>query len=369
MRVLHCIGEMGPGGAESLVVEMARRGESFGWASAIASSGGSKLSAVSAAARHYRVPLARRRAGGVLIAAAATGRAISSFRPDVIVAHNVGASVNAGLARLISCRWRTPLVTVFHGVAEPDYRLAVRLLNRSSDHVVCVCSAIHRRLTNAGLSVGATVIPNAISSLEVKGGDQVRMDLGLDDAPVALCLARLVDQKRHDVLLRAWVDVPYPARLLLAGEGPLRPQLERLATELGVVDRISFLGARDDAPAVLAAADITCLASDWEGLPIAILESMGAGRPVVATNVDGVAEAVTDGAGILVPPRDAGRLASAMKTLLFDDVARAAASQAALEVIATRYDPATMMHSYDRLFALCSSLGSRKTRSRLVIDS
>ena len=89
---------------------------------------------------------------------------------------------------------------------------------------------------------------------------------------------------------------------------------------------------------------------------------MAAGRPVVATAVDGVIEAVTDGAGVLVPPGNVAALSAGLRKLLFDAEARGEASRAALSVSTTRYDPAAMMRTYDRLFARCRSFGSRRTR-------
>jgi glycosyltransferase involved in cell wall biosynthesis len=109
---------------------------------------------------------------------------------------------------------------------------------------------------------------------------------------------------------------------------------------------VRFLGIRSDVPRLLAAADVSTLASDWEGLPIAILESMAAGLPIVSTAVDGVAELVREGEGILVPPGQPTALASALAQLLFDPEARSAAGRAAQSGVARRNAPEAMMRAY-----------------------
>jgi len=352
LRVLHTIGEMGTGGAESLVVELVRRGAEVGWTSDVASAGGHRedeLVAAGAVGAH-RVPLSRRRPLGFARALQGTRTAIRRADPDVVIAHNVGVTAASWLA-LRSLNHRAPLVTVFHGVAEADYRHSARLLSRAPDAVITVSGAIRSRLEAVGLRARRVeVIPNAVTPPSLPPQATAREELGLpQDVPVALCLARLAEQKRHDVLLRAWALVPEPAVLLIAGDGPTRDQVARLRDELGLAKRVQLLGARSDVPRLLAAATVTTLASDWEGLPVAVLESMAAGRPVVATAVDGLAEALRDGGGLLVPRRDPRALAEALTTLLDDPRAAGEAGARALGVISDNYDPGTMMRRYDRL--------------------
>jgi glycosyltransferase involved in cell wall biosynthesis len=352
MRVLHLIGEMTTGGAESLVVEMAKRGSDHLWVVGVASAGGIRADRVHDAghATVYTVPLARRRPLGVLRAIRSTVSAITDFNPDVILAHNVSVTLVAGLSTRLPCRQRIPIVTVFHGVAESDYRRSARILSLFSDHVVTVSRAIARRLNQSGLrTTNVTVIPNAITPPALIDQAQAKQEIGVPDVPIALSLARMVEQKRHDVLLRAWKQVPGPALLLLAGDGELRPQHEELAQKLGISDRVRFLGVRSDVPRLLSACSLTALSSDWEGLPIAVLESMAAGKPVVSTDVDGVSEAIGDGAGLLVPRRDPKKFAAAVSALLYDEQARELASQAALRIVREHHAPDAMMSAYDAL--------------------
>jgi glycosyltransferase involved in cell wall biosynthesis len=351
MHVLHAIGEMGTGGAESLVVELVRRGPEVGWRSTVASAGGSREEEIVAQrlAEVHRVPLSRRRPAGLARAVVATRRALVDAGPDVVLAHNVGVTAAVTLAQL-SRRSRIPVVTVFHGVAAEDYRAAARLLSTAPRAVVTVSEAIASRLQGAGLRRSPVVIPNAVTAPVLPGRQQARRELGLEPgAPVALCAARLVDQKRHDVLLRAWGRLPRHCVLLVAGDGPNRPALEALHRELALGDRVRLLGNRTDVPRLLAAADVATLASDWEGLPVFVLEAMAAGRPVVATEVDGLTEILRDGGGLLVPPGSPDALAVALERLLTDVDARGAASDAASRTITDKHDPLQMTRRYDAL--------------------
>ncbi|WP_237047926.1 glycosyltransferase [Lentzea guizhouensis] len=268
-------------------------------------------------------------------AAWAVSVAVRRFRPDVVLAHNVSASLTARIAAP-----RRPLVTVFHGVAEADVAGAVKVLRRVSDRVVAVADAAADRLREAGLA--AEVIPTRCSVGTLRGPGLAAAALGTaPDVPVALCPARLEPQKRHDVLLDAWASVGGRAELWLAGDGSLRGQLEEQAARL---DGVRFLGTRTDVRDLLEAADVTVLTSDWEGMPIALLESLAAGRPVVASDVDGVREVLAGGGGVLVPRRSPAETAKALRALLSSPLARAVAVSRDGSA-----DAHTLMKSYDEL--------------------
>jgi glycosyltransferase involved in cell wall biosynthesis len=169
---------------------------------------------------------------------------------------------------------------------------------------------------------------------------EARRELAIaPDRHVLLCVASLTPPKRHGVLLRALARIP-DALLLLAGEGPQRASLERLARTLGVQDRVRMLGMREDVERLAAAADAGVLAS-WprEGLPLAVLELMRAARPVVATRVGGIPEAVEEGAtGLLVEPERPAELAQACRRLLEDPVLARRMGQAGREHFLHRYE-------------------------------
>jgi len=152
------------------------------------------------------------------------------------------------------------------------------------------------------------------------------------------CLARMsVHQKRQDDLLRAFrkvADARQDVRLLLAGDGEDRAMLERLARDLEVEDKVSFLGVvpRDRLAWLMAESDVMVLPSAWEGLPVSVIESMAFGKPVVASDVGGNPELVDDGvSGRITPPRDVDPLAAAMLELAGDADLRARMGVAARE--------------------------------------
>jgi glycosyltransferase involved in cell wall biosynthesis len=129
-------------------------------------------------------------------------------------------------------------------------------------------------------------------------------------------VANLRAEKGHDVLIDAAPQIleAHPdAEFVLAGEGPHRDALMERARRRGVADRIQFLGQCRDVPAVLAGADLFVLPSRSEALPNAVIEAMAAGLPVVASNVGGIPELITDGvSGVLVSPGDPRALAGAV---------------------------------------------------------
>lgn len=151
----------------------------------------------------------------------------------------------------------------------------------------------------------------------------LRDSLGFDAAdPVLLVLGRLEPQKGHRVLLDALPEVRrrFPrVRLICAGEGALRGELESHALALGLAGAVRFVGYQAEVADWLPLADLTVLPSFYEGLPLAAIESLAAGRPVIASGVDGTPEVVVDGrTGLTVPPGDSARLAQAVCRLLGD---------------------------------------------------
>jgi glycosyltransferase involved in cell wall biosynthesis len=160
------------------------------------------------------------------------------------------------------------------------------------------------------------VVPNAIKVPPAcrPGNPALRAALvGTRPDYVILTPARLAPEKGHRFLLAAAAQVP-DATFLLAGEGPLRGQLEGLARELGIADRCVFLGQRSDVADLLALSDLFVLPSLSEGLPLSVLEAMAAQRPVIATRIGGTDEAVEhEVTGLLVPPSDAAALARAIQ--------------------------------------------------------
>ena len=204
---------------------------------------------------------------------------------------------------------------------ERSSELQLRLLSRGVGRYIAVSSAIAGELDQRfGWPAGKIeVVYNAVDldRFDVSAPPGLREKLGgSDGVPLVLTPARLDEQKGHDVLFRAAAEVP-EARFVLAGEGPLRAQLETEVAQLGLAERVLFLGRRDDIPQLLAACDVFALPSLYEGSSLAVLEAMAARRAVVSSAIGGTAELIADGEnGLLVPPGDAAALAAALRRLL-----------------------------------------------------
>lgn len=218
--------------------------------------------------------------------------------------------VLANLERLMS-RWCTDMVV---SVSELDRRYAVRAGIVPADRIATIQNGID--------------LPGAMPDRQT-----ARRALGLDArAKVVGMVGRLSRQKAPEDFLRAAALIAQgfsDAIFLLVGDGPLRSDMERLAAALGIGSRVRFLGFRNDIPLVMGALDVFALASLWEGLPLTILEAMAAGRPVVATAVNGVPEVVEHGrTGFLAPPRAVEKLAAHIGTLLRDPASARAMGEA-----------------------------------------
>jgi glycosyltransferase involved in cell wall biosynthesis len=160
--------------------------------------------------------------------------------------------------------------------------------------------------------------------------------------------------KGHSYFLQATKSVLEKVpetEFLLVGEGPLRNRYEEMARKLGVKEKVHFLGKRSDIPAILSNLTVSVLSSTSEGLSNVILESMAAGKPVVATNVGGSKEMVADGVtGYLVPPADSQSMANAIINLLRNPEKAIAMGSAGREVVKERFTVETMVKKYEELY-------------------
>ncbi len=210
-------------------------------------------------------------------------------------------------------------------------------------HRVVVPSAYLRRVALGwGLHAArVSVVPNAAPAVPAHPTrEEARAVLGVT-GPTIGTAGRLTAQKALEDALQALARVS-GVELLVLGDGPERATLERRAAELGVSDRVRFLGAgtRRDVIALFRAADVGLLTSAWENLPHTLLEALAAGTPVIATAVGGIPEIVRDGEnGLLVPPRDVAAIASAIERVVRDDGLRASLAAAAAPSVEELEEP------------------------------
>jgi glycosyltransferase involved in cell wall biosynthesis len=245
----------------------------------------------------------------------ALGRAIRRFHPDIVHLH----SAKAGLCGRLWLRGSTPTVFQPHawsfeaveGLVRRASLAWERAAARWTHACVCVSEAERERGETSGIRCRYRVIPNGVdtSAFTPRDRDEARARLGLDDAPLAVCVARLSRQKGQDLLVAAWpaVRARVPgARLALIGAGEL---------DLPETDGVERLGPRDDVADWYAAANVVVLPSRWEGMSLTMLEAMASGRSVVATDVAGAHEAL---GYHVVPVEHAVALAGAIVQRLLD---------------------------------------------------
>ncbi|MCW3000506.1 MAG: glycosyl transferase group 1 [Solirubrobacterales bacterium] len=280
-------------------------------------------------------------------------RAARPWAPAVVHSHLVGASVNGRvLARLLG----VPHVVTVHtppGGAEDSVRRqqADGLTARLSARIIAPSSAVAQAYAKAW-SVPAsrlTVLPTAPPPREPAAGARARVRAELAIAPgevLVLCLARLEPAKGVHVLLEATRALP-AVHVVVAGDGSERARLAPLAQAAGG----RLLGTRDDVADLLEAADVVCLASLHEALPLSLLEAMRSGRPVVASAVGGIPELLADGAGVLVPPGDAAALRAALAALAQDRALRERVGAAGRARVAERHAPELVARAHADLYA------------------
>ncbi|HKP92035.1 MAG TPA: glycosyltransferase [Thermoleophilaceae bacterium] len=285
-------------------------------------------------------------------------------RIDVLHSHKFGSNAwGAVLAPL----GRVPVFVAHEHTwsyeGQPVRRFVDReLIARRSAAFVAVSREDRRRMIEVeGIAPGdVTFVANGIDAVPAGDRERVRSELGIPDgAPLLGAVAVLREQKGLDVLVRALSevlrDVP-DARLAVAGEGPERASLEALAAELAIGPRVMLLGNRSDVPDLLAGFDVAVSASWFEGSPLAAMEYMDAGLPIVATRVGGMPDLIDDGVhGRLVEPGDAEGIAAAVVDLLRDGERARAMGERARERRRAEFDldgtVRTLESMYERLVA------------------
>ena len=185
---------------------------------------------------------------------------------------------------------------------------------------------------------------------------EIRRDLGIDDAAFVILMVGIIRSvKRHEVALRAFARFRASAPqavLLLAGDGPMRGDMERLAQDLGLAGAVRFLGYREDVPDLFAAADCALLTSRSEGVPQAVTQGLGCGLPTIATRVGGVPELIEDGkTGLLVAPEDTEAIAAGLSRFAADPDFAHRLGAAGRAHVHRHFSRAAMLEATERLYA------------------
>jgi glycosyltransferase involved in cell wall biosynthesis len=257
-------------------------------------------------------------------------RILREQRPHVVSSFLVHANILARMTRPLA---RVPvLVSSARNVNEKGSNgssrwrdLAYRLTDHLCDMTVQNSKAGLKRYVEMRAAPRQRIvhIPNgldlALFRPDAKARSRVRQSLGLGDAFVWLAVGRLEEQKDYPTMLRAFSRAvrEFPGVLLIVGHGSLKGEVEKLAKELGVAERVRLLGIRKDVAALMNAADAFVMSSAWEGLPNVLIEASAIGLPAVATDVGGSSEVLLDReTGFLVPPKNPQVLAATMLRLM-----------------------------------------------------
>jgi glycosyltransferase involved in cell wall biosynthesis len=296
-------------------------------------------------------------------------RLFRALRPDIVHTHTAKAGT---LGRLAARFARVPVkIHTFHGhVLEGYFPRPVtrafleieRRLARTTDRLVTVSPRLKTQLLAMGIGrpEQVEVVPLGLDLERFQrarpASPTLRPSLGLaDDAPLLGIVGRLVPIKDHVTLFQALARLHTEGRavhLTIVGDGGERARLEALASSLGLGLRIHFLGWRVDLETILKELDVVICASRNEGTPVALIEAMAAGIPVLSTDVGGVADLVTHGlTGWLVSPGDPDAMAKGIRHLLDDGPLRGRLAAAGRDVALDRHDVARLISRVEALYA------------------
>jgi glycosyltransferase involved in cell wall biosynthesis len=310
----------------------------------------------------------RIRPGRDLVALGKLVRLLRRLRPDLVHTHTAKAGA---LGRVAARLAGVPLIAhTFHGHVLEGYfspartRLFVQIergLARITDRIITVSPRVRDDLLARGVGRPdqMEVVPVGLDLARLLHGPasppRLREQLAIPSrAPLLGIVGRLVPIKDHPTLFQALalLQTPGPApHLIVAGDGERREALKGLAQDLGLASRIHFLGWRNDLEAILSELDVVICCSKNEGTPVALIEAMAAGVPVLSTEVGGVGDLIVHGeTGWLVPSGDPDALARGIRELLADPERRARPLAAARAAVLARHDVKGLIHRMDALY-------------------
>ncbi|MDB2576745.1 glycosyltransferase family 4 protein [Planctomycetota bacterium] len=293
-------------------------------------------------------------------------RLIRKFRPVVVHTHTAKAGA---IGRFAAWLCRVPVIVhtfhghVFEGYFSPRvsriFQRVERVLARMSDRVIAISpSQLHDLSSKFKIAKPEkfTCVPLGFELDRFKNCDEhrgeLRAEFGLEPEVVLVGLiGRLVPIKNHSLLLEAIarLDVAEEVRFFIVGDGHVRGELERQASELGIADKVIFTGARHDAARIYADLDIVALTSINEGTPVTLIEAMAAGKAIVTTDVGGIRDILPRGYGAVVESGDVGAFARALEVFIDDEVLRAASVNASPEDVG-RFEVDRLAGDMDRLY-------------------
>lgn len=284
--------------------------------------------------------------------------AIRRLRPDILSTHLGRADIYTPWVK-----GRIPQVTTHHNILSHHGRLT-RWGYRISDSRVAARSGVSQTCNESFLASGFLKTPHRVIFNPVdparltpsRTRQQVLAAEGWEDSVrLLVTVARLADQKGYPDLIhaihglhqRGWTQI----RLLAAGEGPCREELEKLVRSVGLDSCVRFLGRVEDVASLYAAADLFVLPSHWEGLGLVVLEAWTQDCPIAASDLPAIREFVENGKnGVLFPPQEPQRLADALESLLRSPGTAQQLAANGHRLVVERFSPRQIAHEYTELF-------------------
>lgn len=362
LNILHTIETSGPGGAENVLLLLVRRLDPERFRSVVVINEPGWLEDQ---LRELGLPTVRVtwKSWCDFRLPRALARLVRERKIDLIHSHLPDQNFYACLAsRLSGC----PTIVTYHGPVELSdagtFRgwLKLQLVKRTASKVVVVCDYVRDMLKNIGFPEGSLCrIYNGIdtSRFAAVGTGELRRELNIPPATLLIGMVGNVRApKGHEYFIRAArliADQHPNTFFVISGDlhKTLAPPLFKLVSDLGLQDRIKFLGFREDVPRILTDLDIFVLPSTSEGFPLVVLEAMACAKPVVATRCGGAGEVVDDGrTGFMVPVADAPAIASRVGELLNQRERSASMGKAAKLRIESEFSVEGMVANYERLY-------------------
>ena len=366
IRVVHCIDNLGIGGTELNAVRTLERLDRARFHASIVClrEGGELVERCrSAGIEVMPLPVSRLHGADALRLGLQLRGWLRRERVQIVHSHDIYTNV---FATLWARAARVPLVIAsrrwWHSLPRASHRIANAVAYRVADCVLANSPAVARSLVDdQGIAAGRVLtIPNfveedAFAAPDADARRRFMQELGVPaNALVAGIVARLTAVKDHGSLLHAVSRLigRHPMlHVVLVGDGPCRGPLEELARSLGIAAHVHFAGQRSQAGRLHGLFDISVLCSTTEGFPNSVVEAMAAGRPVVATEVGGVPDALEAGVtGLLVPPSDSNALGDAIEVLARDADLRAAFGAAGRRAARERFHAASVIPRLERAY-------------------
>ena len=274
-------------------------------------------------------------------------RSIRNYKPDLIHAHLSRASWMAGLAGKAT---RIPVVSTTHNRIKQKYIT-------SADYFTTITDELSRYLSQLAIaSCRITKIPNFSLVSPVN-----TISAHCNDPLVFVAIGRFVRKKGFDVLLKAFKEYadtsPVSARLRLAGDGPLRKELRELATQLGIGDLVEFTGWVDDIVSFYDSGDVFVLPSRDEPFGIVLLEAMARGKVVIATDIGGPRDFLSEETAFLVQPEDIHGLSHAMREAATQPELRVGKSANALDLYRSKYTKEAVLPEFVAFYEYIAKSG------------